>query len=472
MDKDIIGRVPPHNLDAERAILSALILENSILDRIITLVKPDHFYAPAHEWIYKAAIALHESGCPVDLNTVAAWLRDKGRLPFVGGSAYLVHLLDNIPMVENIDAYANLVRQKWRLRTFIQTCQRLAAQAYGDVGDVQAFLDGAEQAIYEVVRQTESKDLVHISEVVKEVFQRMEACAEAGTMVTGTPSGYKKLDELTTGMQPTDLIILAARPGMGKSALALNIAVNAAVAPNFQEKIQGRAAAIFSLEMPKNQLGSRMVASEARVGLQTIRTGTVKGEQWNYLAQASGYLSGLPIYMDDTAGISVLEMRARLRRLQAMLRAQDTELGLVVIDYLQLMKGNGTEGNREQEISGISRSLKILAKDMHVPVMALSQLNRSVETRSDKRPLLSDLRESGSIEQDADMILFLYRDSYYNKDEDGQPRKKRGDDNNPKGGSDNETEVIIAKQRNGPLGKVILEWHPGYTRFLEPDNSP
>jgi replicative DNA helicase len=403
------GRVPPHDLDAELALLAALLLDASTLDRVQELLLADHFYAPANRRIYEACLALAQEGSPIDLITVASWLRSRERLADVGGTPYLAKIVDTAPEVANIESYARVVREKWRLRALIQTCQRVSAEGYGDVGHVQTFIDTAEQAIYDLARTPESSTVSQLGDVIRTVFTKLEDIAGRGTAITGFPTGYKKLDELTSGLHPTDLVIVAARPGMGKTSFVLNIAINVAqpliigTDPSGEQTTEqpGGACAIFSLEMPREQIASRMVSSEARVDVQRMRSGKLSNEDWHNLTQAASFLSNLPVYIDDTPGITVLDVRSKVRRIQAELQrasqAQGFErkVGLVVIDYLQLMRGSDKAGSREQEISEISRGLKHLAKELRVPVVALSQLNRSVETRSEKskRPQISDLRE-------------------------------------------------------------------------------
>ncbi|RYE81729.1 MAG: replicative DNA helicase [Myxococcales bacterium] len=757
------GRVPPNDLDAELAVLSAILLESSALDRVQELLMPEHFYAPAHRHIYGACIDLAREGSPIDLVTVSSFLRSRERLADVGGTPYITKIVDLVPEVANIDSYARVVREKWRVRELIQTCQRIAAEGYGDVGVVQSFIDNAEQAVYNLARTPESSSVSPLGEVIRAVFLKVEEVSRRGSAITGFPTGFKKLDELTSGLHPTDLVIVAARPGMGKcltgdteivqadgslrpladlvaarqasvlslrddarlhpaspshfvddgikptfrvttrsgrtvettlshpfltvtgwrslellsrgdriavprrlpvmgslvwspaevgaaieslgdaqapgdalppaaftlsreplahllsrlfglagraddsppgvelevgserlarqvvhlllrfevltsleprgarwvvrltrpdalqtffacvgigrsgfvergaptaskpsslplstklergpggegaepdtsgdifwdeivaieptglkqvydltvpgthnfvagdvcvhnTSFVLNLAVGVAQPLLQQEEIEGDvselpggACAIFSLEMPREQIASRLVCSESGVDVQKMRNGRLQTEDWHQLTQTASWLSRLPIYIDDTPGISVLEVRSKLRRIQSELQratqaqGREQKIGLVVIDYLQLMKASDRAGSREQEISEISRGLKHLAKELRVPVVALSQLNRSVETRSEKskRPQISDLRESGAIEQDADMIMFIYRDDYYNKETTLK----------------NIAEIIVAKQRNGPTGKVMLHWNGATTRFsdLDPGQIP
>jgi replicative DNA helicase len=403
------GRVPPHDLDAELAVLAALLLDPTTLDQVQELLKPEHFYAPAHGRIYEACLALAQQGTAFDLTTVGSWLRSRERLADVGGVPYLAKITDATPEVANIEAYARIVREKWRVRELIKTCQRIAAEGYGDVGQVQSFIDTAEQAIYDLARTPESSTVSHLGDVIRTVFSKLEEIGQRGSSITGFPTGFKKLDELTSGLHPTDLVIVAARPGMGKTSFVLNVAINVAQPlvigndPTGYETYEqpGGACVVFSLEMPREQIASRILSSEARVDVQKMRGGRLQTEDWHNLTQAASFLSNLPIYVDDTPGITVLDVRSKVRRIQAELQRSaqadgyERKVGLVVIDYLQLMQGSSKAGSREQEISEISRGLKHLAKELRVPVIALSQLNRSVETRSEKskRPQISDLRE-------------------------------------------------------------------------------
>ena len=475
----VAGRVPPHDLDAEAAVLAAVLLERDALDRVLELLKAEHFYSDANRRIYEAAVQLTTAGSPVDIQTVASWLRSREWLNQIGGPSYLAQIVDATPSVANVTAYAKVVHEKWRVRQLIGTCQRIAAEGYGDVGTVQEFIDGAEQSIYHLARTAESTSVQPIAQVLKTVFEQITAAAERGDRITGISTGYERLDAKTAGLHDGDLTIVAARPGMGKTSFVLNIAVNVAsprtvkaAGPNedghgYEHQEPGFGVCVFSLEMPREQLASRMVCCEGRVDLGKLRQGFLQPDDWRRLTESASYLSTLPIWVDDTPAINILELRAKVRRIQAEFNRQsvpgqpERKIGLVIIDYLQLMRGRDGAQSREQEISEISRGLKQLAKELRVPVIALSQLNRAVETRNtkDKRPQLSDLRESGAIEQDADMIMFIYRDEYYNP----QETDRKGI-----------AEIIIAKQRNGPTGKVLVRFASSYTRFdnLAPGDYP
>jgi replicative DNA helicase len=466
----VAGRVPPHDLDAEAAVLSAVLLSREALDRVLEILKPEHFYSDANGRIYEAAQELSLSGTPIDIVSVASYLRDRERLAQVGGPTYLAQLTDATPAVAHVAAHAQVVYEKWRLRRLIATCQRVAAEGYGDVGVVQEFIDSAEQAVYELARTAQKTTAQPLNQVLRAAFQQITAAAERGDRITGISTGYEKLDAKTAGLHAGDLTIVAARPGMGKTSFVLNLGVNVAsprtvTVPGpgeqgggVERQEPGFGVVVFSLEMPREQLAVRMVCSEGRVDVGKVRQGFLQPEDWRRLTEGASYLSSLPIWIDDTPAIGLLELRAKVRRIQAEYNREatatsaDRRVGLVVVDYLQLMKGRDGVSSREQEISEISRGLKQLAKELSVPVIALSQLNRAVETRTtkDKRPQLSDLRESGAIEQDADTIVFIYRDEYYNPET-----------TNAKGIA----ELIIAKQRNGPTGKVLTRFTASCTRF-------
>jgi len=465
------GRVPPHDLDAEAAVLSAILLSRDALDRVLELLRPEHFYSDANGRIYEAAQQLALGGTPIDIVSVASWLRDRERLAQIGGASYLAQIADATPAVAHVGAHAGVVYEKWRLRKLIATCQKVAAEGYGDVGVVQEFIDGAEQAVYELARKASSKGaLKPMGLIGQAVFTELDREARDGSRMSGISTCYEKLDAKTAGLHAGDLMIIAGRPGMGKTALAMGIAVNVA-APEIVdepgpeggpwirvERRPGYGVAVFSLEMPEKQLYQRTVCAEARVDHSRLRHRFLQPEDWRRIVEARVFLDALPIFIDDTPAISLADLRAKVRRKRAEYDHPATpttprqQLGLVVIDYLQLMRADTPARSREQEISEISRGLKELAKEFAVPVIALSQLSRAVETRAtkDKRPQLSDLRESGAIEQDADTVIFIYRDEVYN-----------AETTNAKGIA----EVIIAKQRSGPTGKVLMRFSAQCTRF-------
>jgi replicative DNA helicase len=460
----VAGRVPPHDLDAEAAVLSAILLERDALDRVLEMLHPEHFYSDSNGRIFEACRALALEGQPVDITTAAGWLRDRGRLSQVGGPSYLAQLADATPAVAHVAAHAQAVYEKWRVRALIATCQRIAAEGYGDYGPPQGFIDGAEQAIYELARTASRSTVRPIREGLAAYFKALEDAAARGDRITGISTGFDKLDAKTAGLHAGDLVIVAARPGMGKTSFVLNLAVNVATpreitlqrdGQTLEHQVDGFGVAFFSMEMPNAQISGRAACSEARVDVGLARQGYLQPDHWRRLTEASAFLAALPLWIDDTPALGLLALRAKVRRIQAEYnRAPEGDdpgrrLGVVVIDYLQLMKGPETAQNREQEISAISRGLKALAKELDVCVVALSQLNRSVENRADRRPELSDLRESGAIEQDADTIIFIYREDYYNP------------------GSDlcGLAELLVKKQRNGPTGKVWLKFFESCTRF-------
>jgi replicative DNA helicase len=477
----IAGRVPPHDLDAEAAVLSAIMLSRDALDRVLEILKPEHFYSDSNGRIYEAAqeLSLLAEPVPIDITTIASYLRDRERLAQIGGPTYLAQLTDATPAVAHVAAHAASVYEKWRLRQLIATCQRVSAEGYGDVGVVQEFIDSAEQAVYELARTAATTTAQPLAVALRAAFQQITDAANRGDHITGISTGYEKLDAKTAGLHAGDLTIVAARPGVGKTSFVLNVGVNVASprtvtvpgpgehGAGVDREEPGFGVIVFSLEMPREQLAVRMVCSEGRVDVGKVRQGHLQSEDWRRLTEAASFLSTLPVWIDDTPAIGLLEMRAKVRRIQAEYNREATntsserKVGLVVVDYLQLMKGRDGVNSREQEISEISRGLKQLAKELAVPVIALSQLNRGVETRAgkDKRPMLSDLRESGAIEQDADTVIFIYRDELYNPET-----------TNAKGIA----ELIIAKQRNGPTGKMLTRFTASYTRFdnLAPGDYP
>ncbi|MBN2179382.1 MAG: replicative DNA helicase [Deltaproteobacteria bacterium] len=432
-----LHKVPPQNLEAEQSVLGGILLDNMALNSVLEILVTDDFYSEAHRKIFTAIIELSEKSEPSDLITLSSILRDKKQLGGIGGESYLASLVDTVPSAANISYYSKIVKEKAILRKLIGAATEILNKSYDSSSDIDTVLDESEHTIFEISENKVKPTFYPIKEIIKDSFKTIESLYERKALITGVSTGYKKVDEITSGFQNSDLIIIAGRPSMGKTALAINIAQYASIENETP-------VAIFSLEMSKEQLAFRLLASEARVDSQRLRKGFVGEVDWPKLTTAAGRLSEAPIYIDDTPAISVLEMKAKARRLKA-----EKGLGLVILDYLQLMRGRGP--SREQEISEISRSLKSLAKELEVPVVALSQLNRQVETRSDRRPQLADLRESGAIEQDADVIMFIYRDEVYNKSED-----------NPEKGL---AEVIVGKQRNGPTGLVKLSFLKEYTRF-------
>ena len=438
MAADELRKVPPHSIEAEEAVLGGILLDNTALDRAIELVIPEDFYREAHRKIMRVAIDLSERHEPVDLVTLADALRSRNELQDIGGASYLAELAERVPTAANVAYYARIVKDKAVLRSLIETSTEIAMRSYEAPADVEHFLDQAEHLIFALSERKTRPSFFRVRDIVIESMKAVEQLYERQELVTGVPSGFVDLDKKTAGLQPGDLVIVAGRPSMGKTAFALNIAQYAALDAK-------TGVAVFSLEMSKEQLVFRMLCSEARVDQSRVRAGYAAQRDYPKLAIAADRLSEAPIYIDDTPALSVLELRAKARRLK---RERDANLGLVIVDYLQLMRGPLSD-NREQEISSISRSLKALAKELSLPVMALSQLNRQVETRADRRPVMADLRESGAIEQDADVIMFLFRAAVYDA----------------KNADEHEAEVIIGKQRNGPTGTVPLTFFSEYTRF-------
>ena len=434
------GKLPPHALDAEESILSSILIDNDTLVDVIEILTPKDFYKPAHEKIFEAMAELFARSEPVDIVTCANHLKEKGQLDTVGGSAYLSHLIDKVPISVNAVKHAEIIRSKSSLRRMIETCSRIVNDCMEEQGAVEQIIDTAESSIYEISNAKIKPSFARITDLIEKNINTLEEREANNSEFTGVPTGYAQVDKLTSGLQKTDLIILAARPAMGKTAFVLNVARNVAV-------MEDKLVAVFSLEMGSEQLSMRLLTAEARVNSEKLKSGTIGAEDWERVTEAASVISQAPMYIDDTPNVSVMEIRAKLRRLKA-----DKELGLVIVDYLQLMRGSGTTGDRRDlEIAEISRSLKGLAKEMNVPVIALSQLNRMLEQRAEKRPLLSDLRESGSLEQDADIVSFIYRDEVYNKEE-----------NNPNKGK---AEIIVAKNRNGAVGTAHLTFIGKYTRF-------
>lgn len=438
------SRVPPQNLEAEQAVLGAILLEAEALITSMERLRAEDFYSVSHQRIFEVMVALGEDGEPIDLVTLTARLQDLGQLEEVGGVSYLAKLAGAVPTAANVEYYAQIVEEKSMLRRLIRTATQIVSSGYATEDDVGVLLGDAERRIMELSQNRSSSGFISIRDVLMEVFERVEFLYNHRGGTTGIPSGFVDLDKMTAGFQRNDLIILAARPSVGKTAFALNVAQNVAVRA-------GESVAIFSLEMSAAQLVQRMVCAESNVDATRMRTGELKGDDWEKLSMAIGSLSEAQIYIDDTPGITVADIRAKCRRLK-----KEKGLGMILIDYLQLIQGRGKAGeNRQQEVSEISRTLKMIARELEVPVIALSQLSRGVEQRQDKRPMMSDLRESGSIEQDADIVAFLYRDDYYDKESE----KK------------NIIEIIIAKQRNGPVGTVELVFLKQFNKFVNLNHS-
>lgn len=433
-----LGKIPPHDIDAEQAILGSMLTDKDAVIAALEVLKEDSFYREDHKLIFSAITSLYSKNEPIDVITVKAELSEMGVLDRVGGLEYLVELPERVPTTANVERYVKIVDEKAMLRRLISTANELIALGYDESEDVDNIMDMAEKRVFDMTQKKNAKGYAVMKDILVESFAELERLYNQKGNVTGVSTGFYDLDNITAGLHNSDLLIVAARPAMGKSAFAINLAANAAI----MSKVP---VVIFNLEMSKEQVGNRILCSEALVDSNKIRTGQLEDEDWMKLAQTLGKMSDAPIYIDDTPGISAMEIRAKCRKLKI-----EKDIGLIVIDYLQLISGSGKKNtSREQEISEISRSLKILAKELNVPVIALSQLSRTAEKRDDKRPMLSDLRESGAIEQDADIVMFLYRDDYYNPDSE----KK------------NVAEVILAKHRGGSTGTVELAWLPSYTKF-------
>lgn len=442
---DALQKLPPQSVEMEQSVLGAILQDNHALVRVLEILQERDFYQDAHRWIFQTMIDLFQDNVPIDVLTVTERLRKKGRFEAAGGAAYLVDLVEMVPTAAHVLHHAQVVREKAVLRALIQTATTIVTESYEDAEDVDTLLDRAEQAIFEIGQRKTTAGFVHINSILKGSFRRLEQLYERKELVTGIATGFTKFDSSTAGLQPSDLIIIAGRPGMGKTAFCLNIAEHVGVHIR-------RPVAIFSLEMSKEQLVIRFLCSHAKVDSSKLRTGFLSREDWPILTRSAGVLSEAPIYIDDTPAQSALDIRAKARRLQV----EQGDLALVIVDYLQLMQTRGRTESRQQEISGITRSLKALAKELNVPVIALSQLSRAVEQRKPPKPQLSDLRESGAIEQDADVVGLIYRDEVYNPEESTE-----------KGIA----EINIAKQRNGPTGVVRLLFRGEYTRFDNLDES-
>lgn len=438
----MLDRVPPQNIEAEQSVIGAMLIEKEAISKVAEFLQQEDFYREAHRLIYHAILELFNKNDAVDLITVTEMLRKEDRLETVGGISYITSLANSMPTAANVLYHARIVEEKALLRQLISVSTQIAGMGYEGAEEVAQILDQSERMILEVSSRKVGKDFAPIKGIIFDAFNKIEQLYASKGGITGIPTGFKDLDRLTAGLQPSDLVLIAARPSMGKTAFVLNIAQHIAI----KEK---KAVAFFSLEMSKEQLVQRMLCSEAAIDAQRLRIGELEENDWKKLVLAADRLSNAPIFIDDTAGITVLEMRGKARRLKI-----EHDLQLIIIDYLQLMQGRSSGSrseNRQQEISEISRSLKGLARELHVPVIALSQLSRSVESRQSKKPMLSDLRESGSLEQDADIVAFLYREDYYNPDTD----------------KPNITEVIVAKHRNGPVDTMQLFFHKQFTKFSD-----
>ena len=434
---EIFQNVPPHDDAAELAVLGAMFLDREAASLALEMLTGEDFYRPDHRQVFEAAEELYHSGVPIDMITVKNKLEEKQVFEQIGGLPFLANISTSVGSSANMRHYAVIVEEKSVLRRLIRTANNISQMSYEGKTNVNAIMDTAEKGIFDIMQNRHSDQFHHIRDIAVDSIEKIEDIYRSKGKLTGVPTGFVDFDQKTAGLQKSDLILLAARPSMGKTAFALNIIQNAAIRSNVPT-------AVFSLEMSREQLVNRMLCSEAMLDAQRLRTGELTDSDWADLIQAMGPLSQAPIYIDDTPGVTPMEVRSKCRRLKV-----EKGLGLIVIDYLQLMSGNSRNDSRQQEISEISRSLKAIAREMEAPVIALSQLSRACEQRADHRPMLSDLRESGAIEQDADVVAFLYRDEYYFPDTE----KK------------NQAELIIAKQRNGPTGTVDLTWMGQYTKF-------
>ncbi len=440
-------RVPPQNIEAEQAVLGAMLIDKEAIAKVTEILTSDDFYREAHRVIFNAMMELYNKNEAVDMVTITEVLKRDNKLEDIGGIAYITSLANVVLTAANVKYHADIVAEKSVLRQLVRVSTEIAAMGYEANDDVGTLLDNAESRILEISNRKKKADFTPINDVLMESVQSIEKLLNNKGGLTGLPTGFADLDKLTSGLQPSDFVILAARPSMGKTALALNIVQNVALRAHKKVGGEGRSVAFFSLEMSKEQLVNRMLCAEAGIDSQRLRVGEMHDEDWTHLWDACDVMSKAKIYIDDTAGITAMDMRSRARRLKA-----EHGLDLIVVDYLQLMQGSGkrnSSNDRQQEVSEISRSLKALARELNVPVLALSQLSRSVESRQVKRPMLSDLRESGSLEQDADIVAFLYREDYYNPETENK-----------------HTELIIAKHRNGPVDTVNLFFQKQFTKFV------
>ncbi len=451
--ESVFDRTPPFSLEAETAVLGGMLIDREAVSRAIEHLSESMFYREANRRLYRAMVRLYERGDVIDVITVSEELKKTGEMETAGGFDYLAALVDAVPTAANVEYHARIVRDKALLRRLVESASQIIRDVY-DQGErqVEELLDQAEARVFQVAESHKREGFVWIKEILWSTFEHIERLQASDSGITGVPTGFPDLDRMTTGLQRGDLCIVAARPSMGKTSWVLNVAANAAITHNIP-------VALFSLEMSSEQLVQRLLCSEGRIDAQRLRRGKLSQEEHQRLAASAGHLNTAPIWIDDQPGSNVLEIRAKARRLQSELRSNEKDLGLVVIDYMQLMSGTAHAESRVQEVSQISRGLKALARELEVPVIALSQLSRGPEQRTDKRPMLSDLRESGSIEQDADLVMFLYRPEYY-----APPEKKEE--------LEGKAELIVGKQRNGPTGSIELYFQKSYTRFDSITRAP
>ena len=441
--QELLGKVPPSSIEAEQSVLGAMLIEKETVPIVTEMLKPEDFYRQDHKEIFEAILDLFEAGKPIDIISLKEQLTLRETIDSVGGLEYISSMMDMVPTTANVAYYANIVEEKSTLRKLIKAANEIINLGFDGNEEVPFVVDEAQKKIFDIVQKRALKGFVPIKDVLVEAFNKLEELYNNKGAITGIPSGFRDLDLKTAGLHPSDLILIGARPAMGKTSFALSIAQHAAIHGHVP-------VAFFSLEMSKTQLVNRMLASETMVDIQKMRTGNLEEEDWTKIAKGLGPLSEAPIYIDDTAGLSIMDIKAKCRRLKL-----EKNIGLVIIDYLQLLSARGKTENRQQEISEISRNLKIMAKELDLPVITLSQLSRAAEGRTDHRPILSDLRESGAIEQDADIVMFLYRDEYYNP----ETEKK------------NIAEVILAKHRNGSTGSIEMAWLGQFTKFVNLDHG-
>lgn len=441
------GTVPPNSVEAEVSVLGAMLQDSAAVLRATEHLRPEDFYQPEHKEIFSVMMELYLQRRPIDLVTLHTELARRGSLEGVGGNAYLMKILNSVPTSANVKAYIDIVQEKSTMRKLIQACQKISGECFTQQTPLENILSSAEKAIFDIVmNQTDGETLVPLREVLVKTYDQIDELSRLHGAIGGVPTGFIDLDNLLTGLHPGELVVVGARPSMGKTSFAMNIASHASLK-------RGKSVAVFTLEMPREQIAMRMLCSDAQVDMQRVRKGTLTDKDWSSLANSVQSMADAPMYIDDTAGITPSQLRSRCRRLK-----MDKGLDLVVVDYLGLMKADGRVESRQLEVSEISRQLKAIALDMKIPIIACAQLSRANKDRVDKRPVLSDLRDSGSIEQDADVVMFLHREEYYNKDTEDK----------------NIGEVIISKQRSGPLGTVKLAWLSEYTTFanLARDNGP
>ena len=441
------GTVPPNSVEAEVSVLGAMLQDSAAVLRATEHLRPEDFYQPEHKEIFSVMMDLYLQRRPIDLVTLHTELARRGSLEGVGGNAYLMKILNSVPTSANVKAYIDIVQEKSTMRKLIQACQKISGECFTQQSPLENILSSAEKAIFDIVmNQTDGETLVPLREVLVKTYDQIDELSRLHGAIGGVPTGFIDLDNLLTGLHPGELIVVGARPSMGKTSFAMNIASHASLK-------RGKSVAVFTLEMPREQIAMRMLCSDAQVDMQRVRKGTLTDKDWSSLANSVQSMADAPMYIDDTAGITPSQLRSRCRRLK-----MDKGLDLVVVDYLGQMKADGRVESRQLEVSEISRQLKAIALDMKIPIIACAQLSRANKDRVDKRPVLSDLRDSGSIEQDADVVMFLHREEYYNKDTEDK----------------NIGEVIISKQRSGPLGTVKLAWLSEYTTFanLARDNGP